>query len=478
MRKSLKFYTLAAALVAMGCGSSDQTFNFSNFPNGNPVTPPTAVADSFKVLGNGQLTASVTANDTVNGATVTQFQNPGNAGGTVQIAANGQLTYTPPANQANLVDTFTYTLTNTGGSSTATVTVTIGARGFFVKNDAPAGGSGSQTSPFNTLLAGVTAAAGVNGAQVVVFRGDGTATGQNVPVALSANQAIIAQDPVSPPVISGPITLASNCTLSNLRLVGTTGGDAVIGTAIAGATLSNLTVANTTANGVNMTNPTGTLTMTGLSMSNIGRAVFPLSTTAGTLNVVASNWTVTNTVGNVSEASIGGTSVVNASFDQVNFSNIGNVFPFEAGFQWDARNTSNATLALSNYRFDNGGNGLVWFSRDTSSTAVLLSNVNITNGSDRAILLTALNSSSLKTRSTNSRYVGNLQGFRTETSSAGLANLCARLTGNTSDSYQFLQALASICQVENLAGVSTENVGTTSTVGTIQDVAVGSCGIP
>ena len=50
------------------------------------------------------VTGFVTANDTLNSATVTSFQNTGNAGGTVTISSIGQLTYTPPAGQSNIVD--------------------------------------------------------------------------------------------------------------------------------------------------------------------------------------------------------------------------------------------------------------------------------------------------------------------------------------------------------------------------------------
>ena len=482
MRNFARILSWTAALLVVGCGSDDQTFNYGPFfPGGNPppgTAAPVAVADSFSVLGNGILTETVTANDTLNGAVVTGFQNPSNSGGTVAINAAGQLAYSPPAGQSNVSDTFTYTLSNSAGSSTATVTVAIGARGFFVKNDVAVTGTGSQASPFKTLLEATTAAAGINGAQVVVFRGDGTATGQNVPVALSANQAIVAQDPANQPTISGPITLASNTTLTNLRLVGTTGGDAVIGTGIAGATLSNLTIANTTVNGVNMTNPTGTLTMNGLAFSNIGRAAFPLSMNAGALTIAASNWTATNTVGNVSEASITGSAVVNSTFDQLAFTGIG-TGGLGTGFEWDTRNTSNATLGTTNYRFDTGLNGIFFTSRDTSSTAVLITNANVTNCSSNAIFLTAFDLSTLKTRMTNSILLNNtFAGFRVGASSGFAARLCARLSGNSSDSYNFTQTNNAVVQVESLSTVGTENVGTPSTSRAVQDVPVGSCGIP
>ena len=478
MRDVAKVLSLTAALLVVGCGSDDQTFNYGQFfPNGNPGTvAPTAVADSFSVLGSGILTGSVTANDTLNGAIVTGFQNPSTSGGAVAITAGGQLTYTPPAGQANLSDTFTYTISNLGGSSTATVTISVGARGFFVKNDVASSGSGSQASPFQTLLAATTAAAGTPGAQIVVFRGDGASTGQDVPVTLIANQAIVAQDPANPPTISGPITLASNNTLSNLRLVGTTGGDAVIGTGIVGATLSNLTIANTTVNGVNMTNPTGTLTMTGLNFSNIGRAAFPLSANAGSLTIAASNWTATNTVGNVSEALITGNAVVNTSFDRLNFTTIG-AGALGTGFEWDVRNTSNATLRTTNYVFNTGSNGIFFTSRDTSSTAALASNATITNGGSEGIVLTALTSSTLKTRIVNSTLTGNVSGFRAQ--AGGSASLCARLTGNASDRFNFSGASSIPIMVENLPGLSgPDNAGATNTTGSVVNATIDSCGIP
>jgi hypothetical protein len=481
MRHIARALSLTAALLVVGCGNDDQNFNYGWYNPGGGGTPgvvaPVAVADSFSVPSGGTLTGSVTANDTLNGATVTAFQNPSASGGAVAVTAAGQLTYTPPTGQTNISDTFTYTLSNSAGSATATVTVAVGARGFFVKNDVASTGSGSQASPFKTLLEATTAASGINGAQIVVFRGDGTSTGQNVPVALSANQGIVAQDPTNQPTISGPINLASNTTLSNLRLVGTTGGDAVIGTGIAGATLSNLTIANTTVNGVNMTNPTGTLTMTGMSFTNIGRAAFPLSINAGVLTIAASNWTATNTVGNVSETFVAGGAIVNAAFWQVVLNQIG-ASNFGTGFEWDAGGTSNVTLRITSLRFDTGGNGLFFSSRDTSNTAVLVNAANITNGVDRAIILNALNSSSLKTRVTDCLLVGNFQGFRATANLS--AQFCARLTGNTSDRYDFSNASALPMLVENLPGLSSnpDNIGATNTTGTVQNAAVDSCGIP
>jgi hypothetical protein len=469
---------LAASLMSFGCGSDDD-FGIPVPPIG--LQPPLAINDNYSVPGGSQLSIAsgqgVLVNDTPNQGTIVQFQNPSARGGLVVLNQDGSFVYTPPAGQFNVSDTFTYSLDNGFGSSTATVTIQIGGQGFFVKNDAPAGGNGSVQFPFNTLAAAVSAAAGTPGAQIVVFRGNGTASGQSSAVTLQANQSIVAQDPANPPTISGPITLANNNTLSNLRLVGTTGGDAVIGTGVVNATLTNLVVDNTSANAFNFTNPTGTVAINNITASNIGRAVLPLRTASGSLTVVANNWTVTNTVGNVTEAELTGTAVVDANFDQMVFNDLG-TGGFGTGFEWDTRNSSNATLRVSNYRFDTGLNGVFFTSHDTSNVALVLTNGNITNCGDRGFVATVLNASTLKTRSTGSRFVGNAQGYEASASSSGAARLCARLTGNTSDSYRFLQGLAAVVQVENLAQITTENVGTLVTAGVIQDVAIGSCGIP
>ena len=302
MRSISKALTLTAALFVMGCGSDDNDFiiggPFPNPTNTPVVTAPVAVADSFATLGNSMLAASVTANDTVNGATVTAFQNPSNSGGTVAVNAAGQLTYTPPANVANVNDTFTYTLTNSAGASTATVTVQVGARGFFVKNDVAVTGSGSQANPFKTLAEAVTAANGVNGAQIVLFRGDGTSTGLNTAVPLGTNQGISSLDQANQATITGPVTLTSGNTLSNLRIQGTT-GNAISGTNSVGGTLTGVTIANPTLSGCALVNATGTFSASNCTVQNTGSHGFIASADNSSLvwSVTGSTFTNVGLVG-------------------------------------------------------------------------------------------------------------------------------------------------------------------------------------
>jgi hypothetical protein len=470
----------AASLLSFGCGSDDQFFNPGPGVPFNPIglQAPVAVNDNFTVAGNGQLTVAapgVLGNDTPNTAVPTLQTQP--TRGIVNFNQNGSFVYTPNAGQSNVTDTFTYNLNNGFGSSTATVTIQIGAQAFFVNNQASAGGTGSQAQPFNTLGAAIGAAAGVNGAQIVVFRGSGTSTGQNTPVTLGANQSILAQDPANPPTISAPITLANNTTLNGLRLVGTTGGDAVIGTGVSGVILQNLVIDQTVANGVNLTNPSGTVTMNNLTFSNIGRAAFPLSVSTGTLNLVANNWTVTNTVNDVSVANVTGNAAINATYSQMAFTQIGPA-NFGRGYDWTTRNSANATLRISDYRQDTGGIGVLFTTVDDSRGAVIVASANVTNGTGRGIDLASGGTSILKTRVTNSRTLNNFQGM--SFASTQNSSLFGRLLGNTSDSYRFSEVPPSTLLIENLTVLLTEN---TQTVGPVvnsgaENAALDSLGIP
>ena len=61
----------------------------------------------------------------------------------------------------------------------------------------------------------------------------------------------------------------------------------------------------------------------------------------------------------------------------------------------------------------------------------------------------------------------------------GSANLCARLTGNVSDRYNFFGFSTLPIMVENLPGLSgPDNSGATNTTGTVINTAIDSCGIP
>ena len=157
-----------------------------------------------------------------NTATVVNVQSPTTRGGTITANADGSFTYNAPA-LGNTTDTFSYTIQNAGGSATGTATVTLLGRGFFVNNQAAPGGTGTQQAPFQNLAQVQAAAAGVNGAEIVVFQGDGANNGYNTAFALGANQTLRGFSQVTTPLLTGPVSFSSGNRLEDVRVSGTPG---------------------------------------------------------------------------------------------------------------------------------------------------------------------------------------------------------------------------------------------------------------
>jgi len=458
MRTIFKHTTLMAALLVAGCG--DETFDFSQFQNAAQQTlPPVAVNDNFAVLGNGQLTGSVTANDTLNGALVSQFQNPGTAGGTVQISANGQLTYTPPNGQSNVVDTFTYTLVNGAGSSLATVTVNVGAQGFFVNNQAVDGGTGSQLQPFNTLAEAVTAATGVNGAAIVVFRGDGTTTGLDTAVTLTGNQTLSGQDPSNPPLLTGPIFLGTNNALTSLNFQGTVPA-VVNGTNAVNGTITAVNVTTTGNKAVFLGDATGTWVISNSRFANANLGALDATCSTGTLDWSVLNCTFTNCrVDIVGNLSAGGTAVQTLTVRNNTFNN-GNAG--EAVGITGASTSTNMTLTVTNNTVNGGGTalrGLDILTLNTCNVTVSCHNNTITGCTSNGISLDAQGSSACAARFNNNQLIGNNlvpPGSSFTASNNGSANLKLALDGNVATSYVIGNVGTTM---ENLATIEARNTG-------------------
>ena len=482
MRNFAKVMTLTAALLAFGCGSDDGSFNCGGFFPNNPnqVAAPTAVADAFQVLGGGILTGSVTANDTLNGATVTAFQNPGTAGGTVAISAAGTLTYTPPTNGANLVDTFTYTIVNTGGSSTATVTVNVGARGLFVKNDVAVSGTGSQASPFKTLAEAVAAAAN-NGDQIVLFRGDGTNTGLNTGFTLKPGQGISSLDPASPANITGPVNITNGNTIKDLRIIGTT-GSAVNGTNSVGGSLSGVVIDGATVRGVSLTNSTGTFSVTNSTIRNTVSHGIVASSDTGSLV-----WSVTgSTFANVTGQDVfsNTTATAGQNVTVANSNSTGGTLQFVFV---DANTSGSVGLNMTNNTVQGNNNKVRGLSVSTNASANflgLISANNITGCTSTGIQVAVDGTSTAKARFTGNRLVGN-----SPTNSVNVALLGAAtpffggiFQNNVADQYNLGNLVpGGTFQIEQFAVFGNpaggNNTGTVSSTN-VQSVAAGSLGIP
>ena len=478
MRNIAKALTLTAALMSMGCGSDDGGFNYGNFvPNPPAVLAPVAVADSFATLGNSVLTGSVTANDSLNGATVTAFQNPSNSGGTVAVSSAGALTYTPPANVANVNDTFTYTLTNSAGSSTATVTVQIGARGFFVKNDVAVSGTGTQTNPFKTLAEAAAAANGINGAQIVVFRGDGTSTGLNTPITLGTNQGLSSVDSSNPATLTGPVILGSGNTVRNLRLFNSP-SSAINGNAGSNGILSGLAVANTTGvleGAITLDGATGSFTIQNCTVSNSAGEGCTANCTTGTLNWTVNQCTFTNNTFGDTVVNVTGTASQNVTILNSVVNQSRNELLFLRG------NAGTIGLTATNNTVNGGGVCLRGFDINTTGTTQLsgvISGNNVTACNQEGVALLATGNSNVRLRFNQNRLLGNLGGFFVGSTSNG--NLGLAVTNNTSDVFSFTQFNPAVTLVEGLANLTSTlgNTGTVSADPGVQDVPVGSLGIP
>jgi hypothetical protein len=109
-------------------------------------------------------------------------------GGTVDLATNGEFTFTPKAGDAAASDTFQYQVTDGLYVVTRTVTINLKSRVWYEKNNAPGGGSGRSHQPFNTLAAAEAASSA--GDYIFVYGGDLTTTGQAAGITLQANQKL------------------------------------------------------------------------------------------------------------------------------------------------------------------------------------------------------------------------------------------------------------------------------------------------
>jgi hypothetical protein len=271
-RTSLGLAALALSAQLTGCGDSEN-FVFTTAQAQAPIpipVPPIAVNDTVAALGNAtlnQLVANgVLSNDTLNGGAIDSFDATSAQGATVALNADGSFTYSPVFGFSG-ADTFTYTLANADGDSTATVTVNVNNQGFFVNNQAAAGGNGSQANPFNNL-ADALAAAG-SGDTIYVFRGDGTpyATNFNLNDGVSLigeGNGLVAAQQIEPagqqPELQGTLTLLGNNTVSGFLFTGTS--DAIEGNGASNLTITNNTIQTVDQEQIELFEIGGTLTIT------------------------------------------------------------------------------------------------------------------------------------------------------------------------------------------------------------------------
>lgn len=191
MQKSLRISMVAALLfVALsGCGGGGGAgVAGGGAGNGTTTIPLAPQADTFTWTGNTPLTIAapgLLSNDPAGSAVTDTGVKATSLGGTVNLAANGNFTYTPPDGVQNITDTFTYAV---AGFAPVTVSIALAERIWFVRNNNP-GGTGTFLNPFPTLAQ--AEAASDDSDTIFVFAGDFTDTGQNQGITLKNGQKLL-----------------------------------------------------------------------------------------------------------------------------------------------------------------------------------------------------------------------------------------------------------------------------------------------
>lgn len=207
-------------------------------------------------------------------------------GGTVTANTDGSFTYNPAPGYEG-PDNFTYTIDN-GFNAPATGTVSLVVSGmiWFVNNNAPSGGDGRLSAPYNSIASFTSSAPDGNNDNIFVFE---SATPYSGAITLLSGQKLLGQDAsasllsitgYSLPTYSTalPATNAGNGTSANLNSVITLGS---------GNTLRGF---NIVTNGSVTGNNFGSCSMTDISM-NVANTALDLTT--GSLNATLSSLTST-----------------------------------------------------------------------------------------------------------------------------------------------------------------------------------------
>ena len=320
-------------------GTTPDTFTYTLTPGGSSATvsmtvtcvddAPTAVADSFDVIGNtglfvgttrpanqagkeiaGSLLDNDTDPDTPHANLVAEpvTNAPTTQGGTITIESDGNFTYNPDDVDTGITDTFTYRVcdaspcnSGTVANSTGTLSLPIAGQVWYVRNNEPAGGDGTSDTPFDTL-AEAEAASGT-GDTTYVFDGNNTTTNLDTGYAMNSGERLIGESrPLSlDPDGGGPLPTASlfpgtsgaqpTLTASNEDVIvlasdvlvdgvdvdpSGSGGGISGGAGTSDVTVQNVNVTDTgtagTQPGIEMDGTTGVNRFTGVTVTNGGSA--------------------------------------------------------------------------------------------------------------------------------------------------------------------------------------------------------------
>jgi VCBS repeat-containing protein len=275
--------------------AQNQSYNaVGNTPLGVGTMPTgPAVTQTGSVL-NGD-------SDPDSGSPITLTGNSQPAHGSVVMDSDGTFTYAPAAGFSG-VDSFTYTITDTDDpnnpkTATGTVTITVGPVVWYVDNSKSAG-SGTSTSPFNTLAAANTVA----GADSIVFlyQGSGNYTGGialhsgedlfGQPHGLTVNGSALVAAGGSNPTITNSggngIELAENSDVEGVN-VSSPSGNGIAASGVNDATVGSVSpvaIVGAGGDGIHISNGNGTLDFADASVTgSTGHSVSMSGRTGGTV---------------------------------------------------------------------------------------------------------------------------------------------------------------------------------------------------
>jgi trimeric autotransporter adhesin len=328
--------TLGATEVRYLCGSS--------YPSNNGVFVPGAktagvasvlsylggnlkitdnTAFNFAAVGNTQLSVNAatgllskyatldgTALGAASGGTLSTN------GGNVATASNGSFTFTPLVNSTT-ADTVSYSVAGCSAPALK-APVSISNMVWYIDSSAAAGGDGRSTGPFQSVSSLNVSAPNTTSIGDYIYvkgsTGNATLTLKNNQQLIGSGVALVVggnplQAAGSAPVITSPITVATNNTISGLtvgRLTGTVGGTLTVSSAsvVAGAAQAinltggnlavNLTKVNSSGgtNGIQLANTTGSFTVTGTGTTAGSGGVLTGNTSDG-VNLTTQFGTVT-----------------------------------------------------------------------------------------------------------------------------------------------------------------------------------------
>ncbi len=473
--------SLLSSLLVAGCGDSDSGIPFGGNTGtnpANPITAPTAGNIAFSVLGSSSTTATA-ANGILsvgnpNTATVVNVQSPTTRGGTITANADGSFTYNAPA-LGNTTDTFSYTIQNAGGIATGTATVTLLGRGFFVNNQAAPGGTGTQAQPFQTIAQVQAAATGINGAEIVVFRGDGTSNLLNTPISLAGNQTLRGFDATNPPTLTGPINFSSSNRVQDVRFVNSP-GTAINATGASGGSIQSVSFSNITNRAVDLGNASGSFSVGNCTVQNAFSA-FEATSTSGSLTWSLQNSAVTN--GSICSAcgQIGGTASQNMTVNNCTFTG-GNANTLRINGN---SNGTNFNVLVSNNTFSGGGTAQRGIGISNQGSTILAGRVlsNRISDSGDGINISSIANSVTKLRFNDNVLQGN--GSQFGAISSGNSSLSMAMQRNQSGQFVLGQVNPGIFNFEELSlfNAASANIGSLIfSGGTITDSPAGTTGIP